>query len=276
MWSYNQHVPDPLAVALEAAIAAGDLLREMWPHDREVRLKGPRDIVTDADIAAQDAIAGIVRARFPEHHFLAEEGRHDISLDGPTPVWIVDPLDGTTNYARHLPNFCVAIGLARDGLAQVGAVYDPLRRELFYAERGGGAFVRRGADEEQALSVSAVPALAEAVAGADWAHEPALRDQALQALLRVAPACRTVRAFGSAALGLAYVAAGRLDAYYHLALQPWDVAAASLLITEAGGTLTRPDGQPWRLGHRQVAASNGALHAAFVDRLGLGTPAPPA
>src|SRR5574342_336525 len=114
-----------LATAVEAATAAGDLLRDLWPQEREVRVKGPRDIVTDADFAAQAAIADIIRARFPHHRFLGEEGPHDISLDGPSPVWIVDPLDGTTNYSRHLSSFCVAVGLARDGLVQVGAVYDP-------------------------------------------------------------------------------------------------------------------------------------------------------
>ncbi len=259
---------DYLATALEAAAIAGDLLREKWPQDRQIHVKGPRDIVTDADFAAQNAIADLVRDRFPDHLFLGEESRHDVSLDGPTPVWIVDPLDGTTNYSRHLPSFGVAVAVASDGQVQVGVVHDPLSRELFYAERGGGAFVRAGPARAEALSVSSVADLGEAVVGADWAHEPALRDQALQGLLRIAPACRTVRALGSAALGLAYVAAGRLDGYYHLSLQPWDVAAASLLVTEAGGALTRPDGQPWHLGHDQVAASNGRLHAAFVETLG--------
>src|SRR5262249_55219945 len=146
------------------------------------------------------------------------------------------------------------------GALRVGAVYDPARREMFYAAEGQGTMLQRGRAGAVRLRVSPTEDLAEALVGVDWARDPALRARTIQALARVAADCRTVRATGSAALGLAYVAAGWLDAYYHLALMPWDVAAAALLIREAGGRLTTPAGVEWSLGEQAVVASNGALH----------------
>jgi myo-inositol-1(or 4)-monophosphatase len=256
-----------LGIALTAARQAGDLLRRQWPRTREVRYKGLRDIVTDADYAAQAVILEQLRAAYPEHAILSEEGQHDIDLFSSRPTWIVDPLDGTTNYARRYPTFSVCVALAVEGQVRTGVVYDPLRRETFYAERGRGAFVQRGRARPQALRVSTVDDLAEALVGVDWARDPALRAKTLAALDRVAARCRTVRATGSAALGLVYVAAGWLDAYYHFMLQPWDIAAAAVMIEEAGGRLTTPGGAPWRLGMGAVAASNGLLTQAFVQVL---------
>ncbi len=262
----------PLEAALEAAAAAGDVLRRKFPHAREVKSKGWRDIVTDADFAAQQAIADILVPRFPDFALLSEEGRHDIDLSASAPTWVIDPLDGTTNYARQFPSFGVSIALAQRGEIQVGVIHDPLRRETFYAEKGGGAFVRRenGRRAPRPLRVSALTDFGDALVGVDWARDPALRQRTVEALGRVAAACRTVRAVGSAALGLAYVAAGWLDGYYHLALQPWDVAANALIVTEAGGRLSAPDGNAWRLGLEQAVASNAVLHAEFLRILGLG------
>jgi myo-inositol-1(or 4)-monophosphatase len=256
-----------LQTALDLARLAGDLLRRRWPRTRDVRYKGLRDIVTDADDAAQAAILEQLRRHYPGHAVLAEEGPHDLDLAGPTPTWVVDPLDGTTNYARRFPIFSVAIALVQGGEGRLGVIYDPLRREAFYAERGGGAFVQRGRGRPAPLRVSDTGSLSEALVGVDWARDPDLRAATLAALARVATRCRTVRATGSAALGLVYVAAGWLDAYFHFMLQPWDVAAAAVIIAEAGGVVTTPAGQPWRLGMGQVAASNGRLHAEVVGAL---------
>jgi myo-inositol-1(or 4)-monophosphatase len=253
-----------LDVTLAAATAAGDVLRKLWPKARTVQSKGPRDIVTDADFAAQGVILDRVRAAFPDHAILSEEGRHDIDLASPLPTWIIDPLDGTTNYAHRLPVFAVSVALAWGGAVQVGAIHDPLRRETFYAARGAGAWLQRGRTRPRPLHVSATTDLGEAVVGLDWAREPHLRALTLGALQRVATHCRTVRATGSAALGLAYVGAGLVDAYYHHMLQPWDVAAAALLITEAGGVINTPSGAPWRLGEGQVVASNQGIQAALA------------
>ena len=259
-----------LQTAIEAAHRAGEVLLRKLPLTRQVRFKGQRDIVTDADEAAQQMIADIVHERFPDHAFFAEEGRHEADLHSPTPTWIVDPLDGTTNYARRFPSFCVAVALAESGVPRVGVIYDPARRETFYATQGQGAFVQRGRAGPAPLRVSATDDMAEAVVGLDWARDPALRALAIAALARVAASCRSVRATGSAALGLAYVAAGWLDAYYHLSLAPWDVAAAALIIREAGGAITTPAGAPWELGQPAVVVSNGKLHARFLAEMALG------
>jgi myo-inositol-1(or 4)-monophosphatase len=256
-----------LDTALHAATTAGRLLRRKFTAPREVRHKGWRDIVTDADLAAQAVIVRILTRQFPRHAILAEEGRHDADLRSRTPTWVIDPLDGTSNYARQFPIWCVSIALARAREVQVGVIYDPLAGVTYFAERGRGAFVRVGRGRAQRLHVSRLTDFGDAVVGVDWARDPAVRALVVSALGRVAAQCRTVRAIGSAALGLAHLAAGRLDGYYHLALQPWDVAAGALLVTEAGGRLSRPDGRAWRLGEPRVAASNRALHGEFLRAL---------
>ncbi len=258
----------PLQTALEAALAAGDLLRRTFTHTREVKSKGWRDIVTDADFAAQHAITDLIAARFPSHAILSEEERHDTDLTAPVPTWVIDPLDGTTNYARQFPSFGVSIALVHRRELQLGVIHDPLRRETFFAEKGQGAFLQNE-DGPRPLRVSAVADLGDALVSVDWARDPALRQRVVEALGRVSAECRTVRAVGSAALGLAYLAAGRLDGYYHLALQPWDVAAGALIVQEAGGQISAPDGSVWHLGLGQVVASNRLLHAALLRTLAL-------
>jgi myo-inositol-1(or 4)-monophosphatase len=257
-----------LQTAIEAAHRAGEVLLRKLPQTRQVRYKGLRDIVTDADEAAQQMIAELVHDRFPQHAFLGEEGGQSADLNSATPTWIVDPLDGTTNYARRFPSFCVSVALADSGVLRVGAIYDPARRETFYAQAGRGAFFQRGRAGPQPMQVSATDDLAEALVGLDWARDPALRARTIANLARVAAACRTVRATGSAALGLAYMAAGWLDAYYHLMLAPWDVAAGALIIREAGGVITSPSDAPWTLGQPAVVASNGKFHQKLLEELG--------
>lgn len=256
-----------LTVACTAAQAAGRQLTRKLRRPRTVQAKGWRNIVTDADFAAQQAALGPITAQFPEHLILAEEGDHAVELLGPQPVWIVDPLDGTTNYARQFPNFSVAIALAQHGQLQVGVTYDPLRQQLFYAVCGQGAYVQEKKSQPRPIRASATPDLASALVGVDWAREPAMRAQVLAALGRIAPQCRTVRALGSSALALAYVAAGWLDAYFNLSAQVWDVAAGALLITEAGGQVTTPTGAPWALTHLSLAAANPHIHSQLLQTL---------
>ena len=253
--------------AIEAAEAAGRVLLERLPHERTVNYKGKRDIVTDADLAAQQTVAALLAARYPDHALLGEEGVQAADLSGPTPVWIVDPLDGTSNYSRRVPGFSVVVALAEAGQITVGVTHDPLRQETFYAERGQGAWLKQGEGVPERLQVSATDKMIEALAGLDWPRDVERRARALEALGRVAAACRTVRALGSTALGLAYVAAGRLDAYFHLSANAWDFAAGTLLVAEAGGAVTTPTGGAWGLDERSVAASNGRLHAHFIEAL---------
>jgi myo-inositol-1(or 4)-monophosphatase len=250
-----------LDTAIDAAHAAGKVLIERLANEREVRVKGLRDIVTDADLAAEAAVIQAIRTRYPGHALLTEEGGE--SVGNASYVWVVDPLDGTTNYSRRFPAFSVSIGLVHQGELTVGAVYDPLNRHLFTAQRGQGAKLNG-----TPLRVSRVDQVGQAVVALDWAHAQDERHEILARLGRVAPVCGTVRAFGSAALGLCYVGAGWLDAYFHIGLKPWDMAAGLLLIEEAGGRVTDIQGQPWQPWDQRVLVSNGRLHRTLLDVMG--------
>ncbi len=262
--------PSPrLSAALDAAHAAGRVLHRRFARPLEVRSKGWRDIVTDADVAAERAIVTLLRRRFPDDAIVSEEGSPAAALRQARPTWIIDPLDGTANYAHGFPVFSVAVGLARRGHLLIGVVHDPLRGETFYAERGRGAFLRAGRRPPSRLRSGGTAGIGQAIFGLDWARDRALRRRLAQATARLAARCRTLRAIGSAALGLAYVAAGRLDGYYHIALQPWDVAAGALIAREAGARLSTPAGTPWRLGDSQAVAGSPQVQAALLKALNL-------
>ncbi len=258
-----------LTTAIEAAQAAGEVLLRKFPETREVASKGPRDIVTDADLAAQRVILDLITQRFPDHAVLSEEGRHDIDLAAPGFTWVIDPLDGTSNYAHRFPYFSVSVGLAEKGEVVAGVVYDPFGRQTYYAERGQGAFVRSDSEPPKRLQVSDLADLAEALVGFDLPRDPVAREKVVAATARASAATRTLRSLGSAALGLAEVAAGGHAGYYHFTLLPWDVAGGALLIQEAGGQLSSPNGGPWRLSGAGVVTSNGRLHTALVKTLGF-------
>lgn len=247
-----------LETAIQAARAAGHILTERLPVEREIEVKGLRDIVTDADLAAEEAIVEIIRARFPDHSLLTEEAGES---SGKTPyVWVVDPLDGTTNYSRRFPTFSVSIGLVHQGRSALGVVYDPLRDHLFVAEQGRGATLNG-----TRIQVSQVDRVRGTVVGLDWAHSQDDRQEIVARLGRIAPACGTLRGMGSAALGLCYVAAGWLDAYFHLSLKPWDMAAGVLIIQEAGGQVTAIEGDTWQPWIERVLTSNGHVHAPLLE-----------
>jgi len=250
-----------LEVALEAAHQAGHILVQRSTRARRVTIKGYRDTVTDADVAAEAAILNLIRERFPDHAVLSEEA----GASGPDSpfVWLVDPRDGTTNYSRGHPTFCVSVAAVHHGEPVVGVVHDPLRGHTFAAVRGGGARTDGG----RAVP-SQVGQLEDALVGVDLARAQDEREEVLRRLVVLAPCCRTVRAIGSAALALAYVGLGWLDAYFAAGLCPWDAAAASLFVSEAGGRLTDLAGQPWRLDGRALLASNGLLHDAVLDLWG--------
>lgn len=261
-----QESPTLLATARAAASAAGRMLREKWLEPRELTQKGFRDWVTDADFAAQKAITDLIQARHPDHGFLTEEDNPELPTTGPA-VWIIDPVDGTSNYSRQQPNFCVSIAAAVDGHLQAGVVYDPLRDEMFSATPGRGA-TRNG----HPIHVSPVDNLAQAIIALDWSHRPDDRQAILDTQNALAHHVRTMRAIGSAALALAWVAAGRCDAYFNRHLQPWDVAAGALLIEEASGTITGWQGQPWTYRPDAVAAitSNGHIHQQLLEQVARG------
>lgn len=257
---------DILQTAIEAAHQAGQVLIERYHTEHNITLKGYRDIVTEADTAAESVILELIRSRFPQHYILSEESGGDGIGSGYS--WIIDPLDGTSNYARHIPSFAVSIGVLKAQNPIVGVIYDPLRNHTFAAVLGEGATLN-GAP----LHVSTLTQLERAIVGLDWGHSDEVREQVLSYLLRIAHRCSTVRAFGSATLALAYVAAGWLDIYLHLALRPWDAAAGMLIVAEAGGRCTTPGGDLYRVDLPACLATNRILHEKVLSILnGLRTP----
>lgn len=240
-------------IAVEAARAAGcELLG--WRGRFAVREKGPSDLVTEADLAAQEAVHRILQRAFPDHGFLAEEnGVATIGRDGYR--WIVDPLDGTTNYVHGLPQFCTSIALERAGQLLVGVVYDPTADECFSAVAGLGATLN-----DRPIRTSGVTALPQAMVAASFAPRTRRTDPTIAEFLNVLERAQAVRRMGSSALNLCYVAVGRLDAYWANDTKSWDVAAGWLIVREAGGTVISPvGGEPDLAKPRFVAASGTPL-----------------
>jgi myo-inositol-1(or 4)-monophosphatase len=221
------------------------------------------DLVTEVDRRSEAAIRDVVAAHYPDHAVLGEEeGQH---ADAPC-RWIVDPLDGTVNYAHGFPFYCVSIALEVEGEVVVGVVLDTAHGERFTAVAGGGAFV-----DGRRLHVSATTDPRAAMLATGFAYSGEVIATNAAVFSRMLPLTRAIRRPGAAALDLAYVAAGRLDGFWEFALNPWDVAAAMLLIREAGGTVTGPDGSPYHWQHPALVASNGALHGRLLALLDLGT-----
>ncbi len=256
-----------LSLAREAGVG---LLAQRAAAAGTVMQKGRRrELVTAADRAAEQVVVGGLRARFPDHAMLAEEGvlttagEIDKAADW---TWIVDPLDGTTNFVHGLPFFAVAIALAHRGVPVVGVVHAPALGETFFGARGLGAFRRWADGREQRLAVSRTHELADALLATGFSYnrnEPG-RDDNSARLAAVLPHCRDLRRLGSAELDLCMVAAGVYDGYWELYLAPYDVAAGAVLVQEAGGTVTDlAAGGEWLFGG-QVLASNGALHAELL------------
>jgi myo-inositol-1(or 4)-monophosphatase len=246
-------------VAVETARAAGDLLRSELSGERRIAFKGsPTNLVTEMDARAESLITGELLREFPGDAILAEESGTRPGTTGRR--WIVDPLDGTTNYAHGLPLFAVSIALEVEGEIRVGVVYDPTRDELFVAERGRGAFVN-----DERLHVSITPTLDESLLATGFpynARETA--DNNLAEFAAFSLRARGVRRLGSAVLYLAYIAAGRMDGYWELRLGAWDVAAGALLVTEAGGRVTNLAGGAVDLAAPSLVATNGRIHDAML------------
>jgi myo-inositol-1(or 4)-monophosphatase len=254
-----------LDTALAVATAAGDLLSSGANAIHSADYKGSTtDLVTDFDRRAEELIVSGLRARFPDHRILAEEGgERSPGSRRDAPCWIVDPLDGTTNFAHGLPNFCVSIACAIDDKVRVGVLLAPVLGWRFVAVRGGGATLN---GRPIAVSKTASIDVAMLSTGFPYDRRTAVENNLAQfvALKRRAQA---IRRFGSAALDLGLVAAGRLDAYWEMKLKPWDMAAGLLICEEAGGKVTDWKGAPAELDRGEVLASNGHLHAEILDVL---------
>jgi myo-inositol-1(or 4)-monophosphatase len=255
-----QNVGQLLETAELAARRAGALLKARFEQTRTVEFKSGIDLVTDADKDSERELIDFIRTRHPSHAFLAEEsGAHR----GAEVTWVIDPLDGTTNYSHRVPHFCVSIaGEAKGGLVLVGVVYDPMREETFAAARGGGATLNG-----QRIRPSHTRSLAEALLTTGFPYDVRERPEAPVGMFNhLIRQVQGVRRFGSAALDLSYVASGRFDGFFEFGLRPWDIAAGALILEEAGGKVTRIDGQPLDLAIGDIVAANSSLHAPLAEQ----------
>ncbi len=248
-----------LETALEAARQAGELLREMQPRI-EAREKAPADLVSDADLASQRLIRRMLSENRPEIAFQGEEEGATEGVETEAGCWVVDPLDGTTNYVHGLDNYSVSIALRQNGTAQLGVIYDPVREEMYWAVRGNGAFLNG-----RQLHCSDVHQLEQSLVAVSFPPRISADAPEIAPFLRILGAVQAFRRLGSAALNLAYVAAGRLDGYWATSVHAWDVAAGSLLVEEAGGRITDPQGGPFQLERPGLlAAATEPLHAELL------------
>lgn len=252
---------DELRAAAEAAQAAGDVLRSYFGKMHDIQYKGPIDLVTEADRAAEARIVELLHAVTPDYGFLTEES--PAIVGGGQARWIVDPLDGTVNYSSSYPYFCVSIALEREGDLHIGVVYDPLRQELFVAQRSGGATLNG-----RPIHVGKTQSLAQAVISTGFPYDAwtTRRDNAKEIAYFVKRA-RGIRATGSAALDLAAVACGRRDAHWEYGLSAYDIAAGVLLVREAGGVVTDYGGNPDVLPLVEILAANSDLHHEMLTYL---------
>lgn len=228
--------------------------------DFQIDKKGTIDLVTEVDVAVERMFRALVAERFPDHHVLAEE-MGGAAEAPPGPCWVFDPIDGTTNFAHGLPIFCASLALEIGGVAEVAAVYDPNREELFTAERGGGAFLNG-----KPLRVSSATSLVDAMLVTGFPYDVHTRvDEIVGLFATFVGQVRAVRRLGSAAIDLCYVAAGRMDGFWERDLKPWDIAGGALIVTEAGGRITNMDGRPFTSRGGHVLATNGHLHNVMLE-----------
>jgi myo-inositol-1(or 4)-monophosphatase len=254
-----------LATATEVAHEAGDLVMRYYHGGVESRSKGgdARDLVTEADLASEKLICGSLRAAFPDHLIVGEEGyRSAEGREQERPTWFVDPIDGTSNFAHSFPFFSVSIALRHRGQGQVGVIHAPALGWTFAGARGQGVTLNG-----DAIQVSPRDQIERSIIACDWARRPDLRRLSLEAHAAFHALAHTTRTLGSAALGFAAVAAGWIDVYFSYSLAPWDTAAGDLLVREAGGVVSTLDGGEWRIEDSGVLASSSAIHAAAVGVL---------
>jgi myo-inositol-1(or 4)-monophosphatase len=251
-----------LETAVEIARESGALLANYLERRVGFELKGEFDLVTEADRASERLVVERLRSHFPSHGIVAEEGGGHESASEYT--WYVDPLDGTTNFAHSFPMFNVTLGLQRAGEPVVGVVYDPIRQEMFTAERGAGAYLNN-----RRIKTSSVKKLADSLASTGFPSRKRHHNVNIHFYYQLAMASHGVRRTGSAAIDLAYVACGRLDFFWEFGLKPWDMAAGTLLVQEAGGRTSDMRGGAHSItGSEDLLADNGALHDEVLAMFG--------
>jgi len=263
-------MPDYLGVCLDAAHAGGKLLLD-WQHRFRAKEKSPKDLVTEADLASQEAIRSILLKAFPDHDFLGEEDAADRKSKGLPPLgerrsnfrWIVDPLDGTVNYVHRLPGYAVSIALQEGDELLVGVVFDPLSGECFIGQRGLPPTLNG-----QPIATSGCRRADQALIAVSFSANVPRGSIEITRFIEALHACQSIRRMGSAALNLCYVASGRLDAYWATSIAIWDVAAGLLIVREAGGAIGALDGSPLDLERPEmIASASPALQTELIEIL---------
>jgi myo-inositol-1(or 4)-monophosphatase len=252
-----------LNFAISVARDAGNILVDKLGRALQVSNKGAIDLVTEADLASEQLIIERISSHYPRHAILAEESGASANNSDDSAAewkWIIDPLDGTTNYAHGYPCFCVSIGVERAGKLELGVVYDPMRNEVFAAERGQGATLN-----DRPMRVSDVEELSRAMLCTGFPYDVRERPDFARDFSNFTMQAQAVRRDGSAALDLAYVACGRFDGFWEDGLKPWDIAAGVILIAEAGGSVTDFQGAALDLYSPRVLASNGLVHQSMMQ-----------
>jgi len=245
---------------LEALEKAGKIIRANFGKEQRITKKGKFNLVTEIDKASEKAVVGLIQKRFPDHSILAEESPE---VTGSGCRWIIDPIDGTTNFAHGFPTVSVSIGFEKDGRLEMGGVWDPFRKELFFAVRGHGATL-----SGKRIRVSKTKTLEDSLLATGFPYDRNLSPDGYLAMLRVfLTRIQGIRRGGSAAIDLCYVACGRFDGYYEMKLQPWDKAAGMMIVKEAGGKLTDFSGSPLTITGLQNLATNGLIHTEMLAAL---------
>ncbi|MFB0564794.1 MAG: inositol monophosphatase family protein [Candidatus Aminicenantaceae bacterium] len=253
-----------LKVAKEAALESGQMLKENIHKESKIDFKGVINLVTHFDTLSQRMILERISSNFPDHDFLAEEGLS--KKEGAEFRWLIDPLDGTTNFAHRFPVFCVSIALEKKGEVVLGVVYDPMREEMFWALKSGGALLNG-----KRISVSAVDDLDKSLVATGFPYD--IRESKVNNIdhfNNFAIRVQAIRRCGSAAIDLCYVACGRFDGYWELKLNPWDVAAGVLIAEEAGGLISDFQNREYSIFGVEILATNGLIHQQMLDVLTLG------
>jgi myo-inositol-1(or 4)-monophosphatase len=251
-------------IAVQAVLKAGEILKKNRGRIKKVDYKGKINIVTEIDLLSEKTILEIIKKSFPDHSLLTEESKEQKTES--IYKWIIDPLDGTTNYAHDFPSYCISIALEKEGKIILGVVYNPLLDELFTAEMGKGAFLNK-----RRIQVSSTKSLSKSFLATGFPYD--IRESRVTNLdhfANFAVRSLAIRRAGSAALDLCYLAMGRFDGFWELKLSPWDTAAATLLVKESGGKVTDFEGGKYSIYGKHLLATNGKIHKQMIEVLKLG------